>query len=124
MIYGVVLMVVGGVGFGGCGASVDGAAQPPEVADEVLEIGLVVDVEPVPQVAADHHAAETQLPGHADVVDAHATQRVDVAVDEALGRGFFELTQGEVGFFVGKFNAVEDVFQEHILRFFLHCFEL
>ena len=46
--------------------------------DDALEVGLVVDVEPIPKVATNHHAAESQvlhLPGVVERKAAEALRR-------------------------------------------------
>ena len=41
--------------------------------EQVFVVDLIVNVEAVPQVATDHHTAETKVLGILDVVDVHAT---------------------------------------------------
>ena len=48
-----------------------------------LIVNLVVDVEAVPQIAADHHATEAQLLHLLHVVDVHTTQGKHLLIDRA-----------------------------------------
>jgi hypothetical protein len=66
-----------------------------EVVNEFLIVELLVYVEPVPKVAADDNASETKVLGYTDCIDVHAAQGIDVPVDEAPMRGFFQFCLGE-----------------------------
>ena len=83
--------------------------------DEVAEILLVMYVEAIPDVAADNHSSESELAGVVDVAQVHASQGVDMAVDEPSPGGFAQLLVGEECIGVGLALAVEDVFQEYVV---------
>ena len=98
-------------------------AQLLEMIDEPFEVHLVVYVEPAPEVTTYDHAAEPQVFGGLDVVDAHATKCIHMAVDEATTRRLHKLSGREGLLLVLVFYAVEYVFEKHVLRLFLHHFQ-
>ena len=87
--------------------------------DEVAEILLVMHVEAIPDVTADNHSSESELAGVVDVAQVHASQGVDMAVDEPSPGGFAQLLVGEECFGVGLALAMEDVLQEYVGGLFL-----
>ena len=63
-----------------------GLANLAEVVYQRLILQLLMDIETVPEVAADDDASEAQVTYGLDGVEIHAAQRIDVAVDESTAR--------------------------------------
>ena len=91
---------------------------------QLLVVDLVVDVEAVPQIAADHHTAETEVPRILDVVDVHAAQGIHLLVDESLTRSLSQLLLGKRLLLAVNRLTVEDRLQEHVVRLLLGLLEL
>lgn len=65
------------------------------MSNELLEILSLMDIKAIPKVAAYHHTAKAPIGYLADIVEADAAKRIDVAIDEALSRGFLQLFLGK-----------------------------
>ena len=92
-------------------------AQFPKVGNKLFVVELVVNIEAVPQVAADDYAAKPQVLGNLNVVEVHAAHRVDLLVDKpSTGRLLQGLNAERL--FVGWIRlAVEERFQKHVAAF-------
>ena len=87
-----------------------------------LIVNLVVDVEAVPQIAADHHATEAQLLHLLHVVDVHTTQGKHLLIDQSLFRRCLQFLTCERRFLVLIRLTVIDGVQEHVVRLLFASF--
>ena len=78
-----------------------------------LVVNLVVDVEAVPQIPADHYASEAQFLHLLHVVDVHATQGKHLPVNQSLLRRSLQLLTRKRRFLVLVRLTVVDGVQEH-----------
>ena len=92
--------------------------------EQFFVVDLVVDVEAVPEVAADDDATESQCLHLAYIVDVHAAQRIHFLVDETIGGCLFQLLTCERGLLIGIGLAVVDRVQEHVVAVALGLFQL
>ena len=69
-------------------------SQLLEMFEQLFVVHSLMDVEPVPKVAAYHHASESKLFGYMDIVEIDASQGIHVSVDESL---FLRLLQLLIG---------------------------
>jgi len=92
--------------------------------EQFFVVDLVVDVETVPEVAANHYATESQCLHLTYVVDVHTTKSIHFFVDETVGCCSLQLLACERGFLVSIRLTVEDRVQEHVVAVSFCLFEL
>ena len=95
-----------------------------EVCNQFPVILFVMDVEAVPQVAAEDDAAESEFLHQSHVVDIDTAECIHMLVDESLSGRLFQLFHSEIGILVGLALAVEDVLEEDVVGFLLGRLQL
>lgn len=94
---------------------ISGLAQAAEVVYQILEVASGVDIETLPEVAANDDTAEAQVANLRNILERNATLgHYTTAYDAATG-GIAQLGLSKRGTVLGLGYAVEDVAQKEIL---------
>ena len=88
-----------------------------------LVVGLVVDIEEVPQVSAYYDAAKAQVAHLAGMFQRHSAKGIHMLVDESTARCLLQVGHREVALLCAARQRVEDVVQENVARLLLRFFQ-
>ena len=98
-------------------------AEFAEVVYEIFEVKFVLNAEAIPEVATDTNTAKTKFLCHADVLDAHSAQRIDVLVYKSLVTCLFHFLNCQ-GCLHITVETIEKRMEKYIVTFLLHLLQV
>lgn len=94
---------------------VGGLSQLAEMVDQLLVVMTTMDVETLPDITTDYHAAKSIITHLVQILKGNASLGHHMLVDDALTSGLVQLFVGETTYILGLGDAVKNILEDDIL---------